>query len=84
MTRLKQAWLALVVVALAGCTSSDDAIRAVEAMGMTNVTATGYRVFGCSEDDSFHTGFTATNPQGRQVSGVVCSGWLKGSTVRFD
>lgn len=69
---------------LAGCTSSDKAVRAVEAMGMTEVTTTGYRVFGCSEDDNFHTGFEATNAKGQRVTGVVCSGILKGATVRLD
>lgn len=53
-------------------------------MGFTNIQYTGYKWFGCSEDDFFHTGFVAVNPQGMQVTGTVCSGVLfKNSTVRF-
>lgn len=63
--------LAVFAILLAGCTSSDEAIRAVESMGMKNVQTTGYRVFGCSDGDSFHTGFVATSTEGKQVSGVV-------------
>lgn len=58
--------------------------RAVANIGMTDVAITGYRIFGCGEEDIFHTGFEATNSNGNRVSGVVCSGFLKGATVRFD
>lgn len=51
---------------------------------MTNVKLTGYRLWGCSDDDIGHFGFKATGVNGKQVSGVVCVGALKGSTVRFD
>ncbi len=53
-------------------------------MGFTNIRTTGYKWFACSEDDWYHTGFIATNPQGMEVGGVVCSGFFfKNSTVRF-
>jgi hypothetical protein len=42
------------------------------------------QLFQCSEDDTFRTPFTAESSTGRQVTGVVCSGILKGATVRFD
>ena len=42
------------------------------------------QLFGCSEDDTFSTKFSATNAKGERVGGAVCSGWLKGSTIRFD
>lgn len=69
---------------LAACSSSSDATETLRSMGMTDIHTTGYRFMGCPENDSFHTGFTATNPQGQPVSGVVCSGWIMGGTVRFD
>jgi hypothetical protein len=53
-------------------------------MGFTNVQTHGYAFWGCSKDDDFSTKFTATNTAGKQVSGVVCGGLLKGQTVRFD
>ncbi len=65
-------------------TDSDTASRAVVNIGMKDVTITGFRIFGCGEEDVFHTGFEATNSNGNRVSGVVCSGFLKGATVRFD
>jgi hypothetical protein len=72
------------VLVLTGCDDPATARRAVEAMGMSEVQTHGWAVFGCSEDDMFVTRFSATNPKGARVTGVVCSGWLKGSTVRID
>ena len=73
---------AVLCLSLAACTSQ-DARRTVEDLGMTDVQLTGYRWFGCSEDDLYHTGFLAKRGD-RVVSGVVCQGILKGATVRFD
>ncbi len=75
------------VLLLEGCTDSKAAMRAVEANGLTDVSATGYRWTGCGDNDSVHTGFKAKNAQGKEVTGVVCGGWGwfgKKSTVRFD
>jgi hypothetical protein len=69
---------------LGGCTDSSTAERALQNLGMTNIQTQGYSMWGCGEGDVFHTRFAARNPQGRVVTGVVCSGWFKGSTVRFD
>ena len=52
-------------------------------MGYTDIQITGYVVMGCGEQDVFHTGFRAKSPNNTSVDGVVCSGWFKGSTVRF-
>lgn len=81
--------LAVVALALSlgACgINQTDAMRAIEAMGMTNVTFTGYRFNGCGRDDTRHEGFAATGVNGQPVTGVVCSGigWGKGITVRFD
>jgi hypothetical protein len=77
--------LALTII---GCTDAEQARRATEAQGLKNVKITGYRWFGCDDgknsSDTFHTGFEATGPNGTKVSGVVCSGLLKGATVRYD
>lgn len=70
------------LVILAACSDADTAKRAVEAQGFTDVVITGYTMWGCSEDDTFRTGFYATGVNGVRVEGVVCSGWLKGATVR--
>jgi hypothetical protein len=68
---------------LAACTDEPASRKALESQGFTDIRFTGYEAFACSEDDGFHTGFTAKNPQGRQVSGVVCCGLLKSCTVRW-
>lgn len=75
---------AVLAIALCGCTSEGDATRALAGAGYTEIRITGYRVFGCADSDAFHTGFEAKGPTGRRVTGVVCSGWLKGATVRTD
>lgn len=72
----------LALLTLAACTDSDGAKKAAEEMGFTDVATTGYRWFGCG-DENFHTGFVAKRGA-LDVSGVVCSGWFKGSTVRLD
>ncbi len=51
---------------------------------LTDVKVGGYSYFGCGTGDTWHTKFVAKNQQGKEVSGVVCKGILKGSTVRFD
>lgn len=75
---------AALLLALVGCSSQDDALSALRGAGYTEITITGYRWTGCGKDDSFHTGFEATGPTGVRVTGVVCSGWLKGGTIRTD
>lgn len=83
--KIKNLIAALAVAAiLAACTSSNEAQRAVTALGFTEVKTTGYRFFGCGEDDTFHTGFEATDASGKRVTGVVCSSLMKGATVRLD
>ena len=55
----------------------------LEEQGYTNVQITGYNPFACSEDNFYKYNFTAINPNGKQVKGVVCSAPLKGYTIRF-
>lgn len=77
--------LLLAVLILAGCTNADQATRLLKAQGFTDIHITGYRYFGCSEDDTYHTGFEAESISGEPVSGIVCAGWWhKGATIRFD
>lgn len=69
---------------LAGCTDEANTVRTLESAGFTDVHTTGYAFWECGKDDTFHTGFTAKNPAGKQVSGTVCCGmWTKGCTIRF-
>lgn len=76
--------MALIAVAAMGCTAPDKTVQVLRSAGYTDIVTTGYEVFGCGKDDAFHTGFTAKGPTGVPVSGVVCSGMLKGSTIRIN
>lgn len=79
-------WIFVVLFCLCcvGCTNPEGAEKVLKDQGYTNIVITGYRCFSCGEEDSFATGFTATSPNGTQVSGTVCEGFLKGKTIRFD
>lgn len=75
---------ALVAVLATGCSSSNDAQRALKAAGFTDIQTKGYAPLACSEDDFFSTKFVATNPRGERVSGAVCSGLIfKNATIRY-
>ena len=69
---------------LTACSDADTAERILSDQGFTEIQTTGYAFFGCSKDDEVHTGFNAKSPAGKHVSGVVCTGWFKGGTIRFD
>jgi hypothetical protein len=71
-------------LALTGCTSHNDAKRALEGAGYTNIELGGYAWFDCGRGDDFATEFKATGPTGKRVQGAVCTGWFKGSTIRID
>ena len=77
--------LGAVALMLAGCTSQDDARRALEGAGYTDIQLGGYAWLMCdSKSDTFATEFTAKGPTGRAISGAVCSGFFKGSTIRTN
>lgn len=73
----------ILMAMLLGCTSEDKSRKALESAGFTSIEFHGWAMFGCSESDSQHTKFTATNPLGKQVSGVVCCDYIKACTIRF-
>lgn len=81
---MKRLTLMLMPLALSACTDASKATRALEGAGYQNIQITGYAVFGCDQNDTFHTGFKATGPKGQPVSGVVCSGAFKGATIRTE
>ena len=68
---------------LIACSSPDAATETLQKSGYTDIVTDGWTPFACSEDDTFTTAFTATNPAGQKVEGVVCCGLLKSCTVRF-
>lgn len=75
----------LLCFSLIGCTDEKSAQRVLSDQGYTQINFTGYRIFSCGDDYQFHTGFAAKAPNtGRPVSGTVCSGWLKGNSIKLD
>lgn len=74
--------LGLITVALVACSDAPTTERILRQHGYTNIKTTGYSWVSCGKDDSFATGFTANTQTGARVSGVVCSGWFKGATIR--
>lgn len=72
------------VMFFTGNVDTSRALRALGAQGVTNVTLTGYKFFGCDSREYHSTGFKGTGANGKPVSGVVCSGVFKGVTVRYD
>lgn len=67
-----------------GCSAPDRTRETLEKGGFSDVEITGWEVWGCGEDDTFSTGFEATNSHDERVSGVVCCGLVaKSCTIRF-
>ena len=78
--------LVLVVVfcIIFGVTDPKGATRTLTANKYTNIKMTGYRWFS-GTGDWYHTGFSATAPNGDEVTGTVGSGlFFKGHTIRLD
>ena len=82
---MKKIILAVLILGLlSGCTDPEKATSVLSAQGYKDIEVTGYNLFSCGQDDQYHTGFVATSVTGQRVTGTVCSGFLKGTTVRFD
>jgi hypothetical protein len=78
--------IALIIIGLTitACTNEGSARNALEGAGYTKINFTGYDFFSCAKGDFYHTGFQATGPTGKTISGTVCEGLLfKNSTIRF-
>lgn len=73
----------IVAFATAVTTSADEAHQTLSSAGFTDVVVGDWAFFACGRDDKRGREFTATNPAGKHVSGVVCCGILKSCTVRF-
>lgn len=73
----------IIALFLNACTDHQGAIMTLQKQGYENITITGYDLFGCSKEDTFHTGFVAYK-DGNRIEGVVCSTlFTKASTIRF-
>lgn len=68
---------------VAGCTNPSAAKHALSKAGYTEIQTGDYDWFACGSSDFYSTKFTAKNPIGQSVNGVVCTGLFKRSTIRF-
>lgn len=88
MAKIKTALSLLFLILLTtACSQPQQATAILEQQGYSDVKTYGwglFTLFQCSNDDVFKTPFSATSANGSIVNGVVCSGILKGSTVRFN
>lgn len=84
--------VAAVVLAGAWCHAVGiklDAGRATDVItgaGYTDIQLGDAAAYRCGSDDEWSRTFTATNPSGRSVSGVVCCGFEgcgKSCTIRY-
>jgi hypothetical protein len=81
---MKKLFGLIALVLLTSCTDEDSSRRTLKSAGYKDIQITGHAMFACGQDDTFSTGFTATNPTGQRVTGTVCCGfWSKGCTIRF-
>jgi len=77
--------IVLIAIFVSGCgVDPKSASWALEAQGMKDVKIEGFSLFGCGKEDAFKSSFSATGANGTRVTGTVCQGFLKGTTVRFD
>lgn len=81
------------IIALAfGCgrgvlVNENVAVRTLESQGYTDIHVTDHSWFaigwrGCDEKDAARFTVRAKNPAGKEVTVYVCSGLLKGGTIR--
>ena len=62
----------------------EGATQALRNQDFTPVSVGGYSWLGCDSKDFYRTKFVATNQNGKEVIGVVCSGFFKGNTIRYE
>jgi hypothetical protein len=77
----------LTLVSCGYLVSEDAAIRALQDQGFSEITITSKSVmtasmWGCSDSDDVRFTAKATSPAGKRVEVYVCSGFMKGSTIR--
>ncbi len=73
----------LIALALCACTDPQAAYNAVDNLGLTDIKIGGHDAWACGDDYTYATQFTAKNAKGKDVAGVVCSGYMSGASVRF-
>lgn len=56
----------------------------LENQGYKDVSISGYSFFGCGNNDFYRNKFSAINPSGNKIEGIVCEGlFFKAKTIRL-
>jgi len=84
MKRLLIVVMLILALFIGGCSDGPEAQRVLTQQGYTQIQITGVNFFSCGEGDIYRTGFTALTYTQQKVEGTVCSGVLKGNTIRLD
>lgn len=77
-------WCLLLALFFISCTSQPTAAHILEAHGFHQYELKGKDMFGCGKGDWFFGQRFVATRDGQTFTGVVCSGWLKGATLRFN
>lgn len=93
LMNIRRAAVLAIAITASGCagTNQKAATEMVEDAGYTNVQITGFDYWNCGTGFTNvylgsrieMTGFTATAPSGRQVSGTVCKGTFGDYTLHM-
>ena len=74
----------VVLLFLVSCTDETSVKNYAEIHEWDSYEITGYRLWGCTEDDFYRTGFKATK-NGKLFTGIVCKGlFFKGASLVMD
>jgi hypothetical protein len=74
----------LILLFLVSCSNDRNKVQTIlEGEGCTRTVVGGWTPFCCDKHDTFTNSFQCTR-NGHSVEGCVCSGWLKGYTVRYQ
>ena len=80
---MKQILIIIVLLLISSCSNPERAISALKSAGYKDIRLHGKSIFACGHGDIYSDEFSAINPNGTFVQGVVCSGLFKRSTIRF-
>ena len=61
-----------------GLPAGDSARETLESAGYEDIELGTPHRYQCGKSDEFSNSFTATNPRGKRVEGIVCCGWSAG------
>jgi hypothetical protein len=67
---------------VSGCTDPDYTTRLLASKHYSDIHITGYGYFNCNENDYIRALFTATDSDGKPVTGIVCVDGSGFSTIK--